>query len=330
MGQLAQGEALQNQQRALQIRQQADMMRRMQQMGAGGTSPTDLLDAYENAALGSGNLDAAEKVSTIKSHLATADKARRDAQAKDAQLAANLFADVKTPEEYATALATYRANGGLAQLPPTYSPQGVKYITDMAVKYTDRSLLEERAAKKKESEARIPLIEAQTKLAETRRIAAEKAGGGKTTQRLQANTKLASSMITNDFMGISQEEAYIKGRQIAERAADLMGANPALKDSEATKQAYQEMKTRGTFAPFTARAAHTGTLAKPAAIPMAGSKVDISKMVTGRYYIAPPGSKYAGQTGKWTGKGLEIVTPGTDTGPDSSEPPAAGTEDEEE
>ena len=165
--------------------------------------------------------------------------------------------------------------------------------------------------------------EAQAKLAEEREVSLRKTGGVRNTANIAANTKLATSLITRDYLlGTDQEAAYIYGRQIAERAADLKASNPALKDSEAVNIAYQEMKQSGLFAPYTPRTGLLGTKDRPAPLPP-----DPGKLVKGRYYVAQPGSPMAGRVGRWNGSKLELVDP--EAGEAPSEAPIEDDDEEE-
>jgi hypothetical protein len=182
-----------------------------------------------------------------------------------------------------------------------------------------RGYAESAAARKK-------YYEAQTNLSKEREAVLRKTGGTKNTANIAANTKLATSLITRDYMlGTDQEAAYIYGRQIAERAADLKATNPALKDSEAVNIAYQQMKQSGLFAPYTPRTGLLGTKDRPAPLPP-----DSSKMVKGRYYVAQPGSPMAGKVGRWNGSKLELVDPEADLLKEAPSEDEVPSEDEEE
>jgi len=97
-----------------------------------------------------------------------------------------------------------------------------------------------------EKETRRDLVKAQTKAAEARAAHVGKAGGSSRAPT-QAQLKSATDMIVRDYLDITPEESRIVGREVAERATDIMASHPGLRATEAMAQAYAEKQQEGAF-----------------------------------------------------------------------------------
>lgn len=97
-----------------------------------------------------------------------------------------------------------------------------------------------------EKEVRRDLVKAQTKAADARAAHVGKVGGSARAPT-QAQLKSATDMIVRDYLDITPEESRIVGREVAERATDIMASHPGLRATEAMAQAYAEKQQEGAF-----------------------------------------------------------------------------------
>lgn len=149
-----------------------------------------------------------------------------------------------------------------------YSPENVKLVQDALANEKD-------VMQAKVNQARVPLLEAQTKTAKAKEaydiertitekearaitikakasaISARDSRTAKTGISAKAppaaQLRIATDMIVRDYQDISPEEARIVGRDIAERASDITAQHPGMRITEAMAQAYGEKQKEGAF-----------------------------------------------------------------------------------
>lgn len=261
-----------------------------QRQGGGGQTPaagqTDLagqLDGMAQTAMDAGLIDKAagiaEKASQIRSHTATA----RSAQAMETERVFKTQIDradatgkwFGNATDDVTWQAAERAYQGVYGKPSPWA--GMSFDLDLAKRIGQQSmqvkdrleqnlqqnaqdqLKELRANEQVEREQKIKLEKARTDLANTRRIALEKSGGGNA-KDVSPVRRMALETLQNDWADMSKSEAGLFADQIAERSKELMKQSPGMKGSEAMTRAYGELKDSDAlygYTPNTARPTKT-------------------------------------------------------------------------
>lgn len=271
-----------------------------QQQGpmAGVNDLADKMDRLANIALSAGlpekAKDYAATGSTMRKNAADIEGKRLETDIKEMDLMSSLLQNVKDPVSWQRANAMYMIQTGKqspwAKLP--YNPQvveqlqlGVASAKDRALTAAAQARTEASRAEVKEREARVPLIKAQTRLAEERRRKLEKAGA---TARIPkaADIRAITDLITKDFGGAAlPEDLRVLARPVAEEMQDLMKQGN-LTHSQAAEQAYQTAKARGDFGGLKPRRLDKGSKANPLPLP------DDAKKLKKNMYYSKGGQTY--------------------------------------
>lgn len=284
------------------------------------SSPTAIasnMDRIAGLAAQTGNLALAEKYATAGSNIRYKDteikKMQQDTLIKNLNLFGSLMDQVNDQQSWQKANATYQFLTGkpspYAQMP--YDPAQIDSVKTGVLNAKERALREAAIARRDATEAteqerltRIPLIKAQTNLANERADALAKKG---TLPLKPANLKAVTDLMTADFPAAMPEELRLRGREIAERAGALLRQNQGMTESEAVTTAYKEAKDGGKLAGLKPISPRPGTAtSNPLKIPMDGDgKPDKSQMKVNMVYdgIGP----YAGKKLMWTGTGFKEI-----------------------
>lgn len=284
---------------------QKRMLELMNQPGGGGQQGpmagvndlADKMDRLANIALASGlpekAKDYATAGSTLRKNSSDISNKKLETDMKEMELMSGLLANVKDQASWQQANAMYMIQTGKAspwaRLP--YNPQvverlqlGVQSAKDRALTAAANARVEATKAEVKERTARLPLIRAQTRLADERRIKLEKAGA---TSRVPKATELRAitDLINKDYAGYVQEDIRVLARPVAEEMQNLMREGN-LTQSQAAMQAYQNAKSRGDFGGLKPTKPDKGSSANPLEIP------DDPKKLKKNMYYTKGGKRY--------------------------------------
>lgn len=312
----------------------------LEQIASGGkpTSITDQFDTLATLAAQSGLVTKAKEMATasalIKAREATQRNQAQQAQlnrlktlAQQAETSAQIFGGSKNAAEWAQANDLFEFNTGQASpfRDVEYSPALVNRINasaltakeraDAAEKATSRGDLKSfRDARLKQHDLERKVREERNRIAKEREERLKKQGGGKTiaAPRTEEVSQIRS-MIVKDFPAF-QDSTDLKEAAfaVASEARALQRTNPALSSSAALAQAYSSALQAGDFAEeggiagFRKKGVYKGRGRTPQTaipIPMSGSKIAADKLVKDKYYVGAGGA-----LGKWTGKGMLLVT----------------------
>lgn len=247
----------------LEAKQKSDMAAAMaeraeQDDGSQPKSLADYMDEMATIAAKTGNIETATKMaakgSEIRQKTADATKKGLDNQLSRWNTSSALLADVNDQASWQRANQAYGMVTGqpspFAELP--YSPELVKTLQTNIQSAKDKALTEAANAQTNVRKAELPLIKARTDFYNARADALGKTGGVKPRA---ADLKAATDLIESQYGSISPEESRIVGRQVVDRAADLLKRNPALTKEQAITRAYHEKRAAGTFAAYRQRPA---------------------------------------------------------------------------
>lgn len=210
-------------------------------------------------------IELATKYSTLKGHEATTAAATARAQAANLQITkakAQWFAtramDIKDPGSWAALNADYARTWNE---PSPYA--GVPYFDGMGEKVaTEAMTVKERMdaaykehTKKSTDEQRRFTRENQTKMREIQRqrleIERQRATAGKKgtvgKPPPAPYTSQAVDLIKRDYLDIEDQDARIKGREIAEQAYAIVQENPNLTPTQAVTRVYLQAAEKGIF-----------------------------------------------------------------------------------
>lgn len=335
----------------MEAQMQRALMSRMSQRAPGGPTedPTTLVDQLGIDALATGNFKLGREFintgSLLRSREATAEF--RAAQVVEIEQRA-LLNKLKRSNEIAGAVRENdQAGYDQALMQMTESgidvrgyPKDVqsgfpvmRRMAESSMTEYQRARLEQQEltnflAEKRESrmeggeQARRPLVQAQTALAEARRarIERDQGAGGTVGSASREDRKEVIGLLKDSKIDLPDEEMVLAARGIASRAKALVKQRRGLDFSQAARIALKEAQDAGDFPetgtwnPLAKAHKYAGGGKTPEtsiAIPTSGTdpktgkpKADASKMVIGRYYTAPDG-----RTVKWTARGAELVTP---------------------
>lgn len=204
--------------------------------------------------------------------------------------------------------------------------QGVSSAKDRATTSAAKARQAASEAATAEREARIPLIKAQTRLADTREQHLRKAGAVGLVPKAE-DVKAVTDLITKEYPSVMPEDARVRARPVAEEALRLM-KQTNLSRSEAANRAYQNAKAAGAFGGLQPGIQRSGSMDKPLDLP-----ADYSKLKANMFYKGK--GAYANKTLLWTGssfvpvgKGPGEISPTADE--EISEGGEPGDETEEE
>jgi hypothetical protein len=303
------------------LSQQSQMLKTMQGGQGQPPSPETLaanMDRMSTAAAGAGLFDKAEKFATagsmIRKNQAEIDTQQAKSNASDLTVLSSILNNPRMPvndqESWQKANMAFqletRKPSPFAKLP--YDPETVGRLQievqtakDAALTNLRNSQAKAADAAEKEHEARLPLIKAQTIVAEQRAANLAKVGSNikpPTSTQLRAVTDL----LVGDFgAALAPEDQRDLSRKPAERVAELMAVDK-LPLSEAAAKAYQEAKERGDFGGIRPKTPMAGTAQKPLEIPDDKTKLRPNMFYQGK-------GKYQGQSLLWTGTGFKVVNP---------------------
>lgn len=291
--------ALESQKRMLELMTQ-------DQTGPAGQKPSmisgadDLagkMDRLAEIALASGlpekAKDYATTGSTIRKNSIEITNKKLETDIKEMDLMSSLLQGVKDPISWQQANAMFLIQTGRqspwARLP--YHPSlveklqmGVASAKDRAQTAAAAARVEASKAEVKEREARVPLIRAQTRLAEERRRKLEKAGATSKIAK-PADIRAISDLAAKDYPGYPPEDIRVLARPVAEEMQDLLKQG-TLTHSQAAQTAYDRAKARGDFGGLKPRRPEKGTVANPLELP-----TDKTKLKKNMYY-QKGGAKY--------------------------------------
>lgn len=320
--------ALESQKRMLELMQSDSRAGGGQAPMAGANDLADKMDRLANIALSAGlpekAKDYAATGSTIRKNAVDLEGKRLETDIKEMDLMSSLLQNVRDPVSWQRANAMYMIQTGKqspwARLP--YNPQVVEQLQMGVASAKDRALTaaasartEASRAEVKEREARVPLIKAQTRLAEERRRKLEKAGA---TTKIPKATDLRaiSDQIARDYPGYLPEDIRTLARPVAEEMLDLLKSGN-LTHSQAATQAYQTAKARGDFGGMKPARLEKGSKASPFALP------DDPKKLKKNMYYSKGGQVYLFD-------GTKFVTQGPITQAEADRMVEEAFEDEEE
>lgn len=193
-----------------------------------------------------------------------------------------------------------------AQLP--YNPrvveelkQGVATAKDRATTNAAKARQAASEAATAEREARVPLIKAQTRLANTREENLRKTGGASLLPKAE-DVRAVSDLIVKEYPSVMPEDARVRARPVAEEAVRLM-KQTNLSRSEAVNRAYQNAKAGGAFGGLQPGIERSGSMDKPLDLP-----ADYSKLKPNMFYKGKGG--YANKVLLWTGSSFVPVGKG--------------------
>jgi hypothetical protein len=324
----------------------AQQQKMLQQMGSNTGEPVTSdtiaanLDKLSVAAVNSGLFDKAEKFanagSTIRRNQADIEEKHSVERVKKLNVFSSILSDPRFPvndeASWQRANAAYQMQTGepspFAKLP--YDPENVGRLQvqiqsakDQALTAAAISRAKAAEAAVKEREARIPLIKAQTVVAEERAAALAKAGS-KLAKIPETQVKVITDLLVNDFGASAEPEVLrVKARPVAERMIELMQTEK-IPQTEAAAKAYQEAKQRGDFGGLRPKMSMTGTQQKPAVMP-----ADKGQLKINMYYQGT--GKYEGKLLLWTGTGFRLAEPAKSVAaaPDLSAEEDTGTSTDE-
>jgi hypothetical protein len=302
MQQMAKG-SIEIQQATMTLAMQQRIMQAMQQQDQGQAGPfaatTDLagkMDVMANIAMESGQPDKAREyataASTMRHQNAQIQNAQVSAAMKDASLVGSLMENVQDQASWQAANLMYQAQTGRpsrwANMP--YSPQLVQRIISMSQTIKDKALTaaaqartQDSIAETAERQARVPLIEAQTRYYDDRDIALRRAGAtGKIPK--SGEIKAITDLMKQEY-DATDEHLRVLARPVAERMVDLM-QKQHLTQSEAAHRAYQEARDRGDFGGMRRSRVIKGSGKDSAmALPISGGKIDRTKLLDNMWYM---------------------------------------------
>lgn len=297
------------------------------------------LDLMANLSMQSGlpaqAKDFAVSASTLRKNSVEIQKDKTASMITELNLVGSLMDNVHDQASWQKANAMYEIQTGkptpYAKMP--YSEELVNQLRTGIMSAKDRALASAAKAREnssealtKEYQARIPLIKAQTRLAEERTIALKKAGAVTKIPK-PSDIKSITDLMTKDFgASLMPEEARVIARPVAERMLEIMKSQ-SITQSQAAMKAYQEAKANGDFGGIRVRTPMGGTLEKPLELPK-----DKSKLKQNMYYKGK--GAYEGKVMLWTGAAFVPVGKGPgeiDTGsddPDDEEDTSDSGDDE--
>ncbi len=292
----------------MELNQQAKML---QNMGAGdGAPPTaealaTQMDRMAAAAAGAGLYDKADKFATtgsvIRKNQAEITNKQNEEIVTNLNLFSSLLDTVSSEEEWQQANQMFTQQTGKPSpwANTAYDPMLVGRLKVGIQSAKDRALIESRkaqtaAAKASEAERkeRLPLIRAQTRVAQERAEALNKAGS--TIKPPKAGQlRMITDLLTQDFGAtLPPEDQRVVSRPVAERMVELLRAEN-LTETEAAHRAYNEAKQRGDFAGIRLRLPMPGTERRPLPIPDDKAKLKVNM------FYEKGGEKFV-----WTGTGF--------------------------
>lgn len=288
---------------AIQLAQQQKMLQMLQQKAIGQpgrSSGNDALgdtiqEMYSMAEMyeATGQLDKAGKLfsqaATMSHNQQEIESARLTGAVKKFNTMASLMEDVTDQASWQRANATYEMATGekspYAQLP--FNPQLVDRIKREVSSAKDKALTKAAAAREKDSmaeaaerRARIPLIQAQTRLADARVDAVKKAGGKNLLPNATDVTQVKEILGAKYGADTTDPETLMVARNIAERKKELQ-VTENLPPSEAAARAVREAQEAGEL-----RGLNTslGNVNRPMVLPPDPKKLKVNK-----WYTTPKG-----------------------------------------
>lgn len=221
-----------------------------------------------------------------------------------------LMQNVHDEQSWKQANAMYQMTMGqptpYAQMPynPTVVEElkaGVATAKDRATTAAQEALKISRQSATDERNARIPLIRAQTALANERTDHLRKSGAVGLIPKA-GDVKAITDLITKDYPSAMPEDARVRARPIAEDVLRIQRTTN-LTQSQAVEKAYQNAKSAGAFGGLRPGVAMSGTLDKPMDLP-----ADYSKLKKNMFYKGK--GNFANKVLLWTGSGFVPVGTG--------------------
>lgn len=298
------------------LQQQAKMIQGMNS-GEAPPKPGELADNLErmsSVASQAGMFDKAEGFakagSQIRKNQSDIEENRFNESVKSINLYSALLKDVTSEDGWKQANALFKLQTGkdspLANQP--FNPEMIGKLQVGLVSAKDQALINATKARERASneqaktqETRRELVKAQTRVANDRAAALEKAGATAFTPKA-GQVKAITDLLVSDFgASLPPEEQRVLARPVAERMVELI-KKEHLSESEAAARAYKEAKDRDDFGGIRARMPMSGTLKRPLTIPE-----DKTKLKPNMYYEGT--GKYKGQTLLWSGTGFRLAKP---------------------
>lgn len=287
----------------LNINAQQKMAQLMSQGGGAGDAPgevdlADSLDKLAEIAIKSGLPEKAAsyagKASTMRKNEAYVMGRQNAVMLKNLSLYSSMLEGVSDERTWKQANAMYAMETGgpspFGAMP--YDPQKVERLKMGVTTAKDRALTRAADARIKatnaeiaERQARVPLIQAQTQLANDRDAALAKAG---TKPPKAGELKAITDLAEKDFGGAGDPartaELRAMSRPVAERMLTLIQTQK-LSQSEAAQRAYQEAKSTGQFGGLKQEKTKPGSVPKqPLELPIVDGKVDRKKVQENLWY----------------------------------------------
>jgi hypothetical protein len=283
------------------------MMDAMSKQGDLGADLPTQLDTLAQLAIRSGSPEQAAEYAKASSGLRKNTALMQDAQVKAVSKKLNILGSlmdgVSDETSWRQANMQYTMETG-EQSPwggMPYSPDMVGKIRNGVASAKDRALTEaakartaDSIAETKERETRVPLLRAQTVLAEKRAAAVGK-NGANLLPKAQ-DVRMIMDLQAQDYNFAGTEDSRVIAEPVAERMVDLMRTE-GLTRSQAAERAYGEAKSDQTYVGLRPRARAKGTLASPLIIPKTEKELRPNMWYMGQ-------GKYAGQLLQWTGDGF--------------------------
>lgn len=224
--------------------------------GTPAVNIADQMDRLATLAGQAGMVETASKLatkgSTVRKNASIANKNALDSQIKDWNTASSLLGEAKDQDSWDLANDMYTFATGkkspFSNRP--YSPELVEQLQNGISSAKDKAITEYNRVHSDTSRAYQDVAQARVRLYNARASAIEKAGGT-TAKEKSPELQAATDLINQDYRNVNPEEARNFGRQITERARDLMRQNPALTRLEATTKAYHEKRSSGAFGAYT-------------------------------------------------------------------------------
>lgn len=284
------------------LESQKRMLELMQGGGAAGgkqqsttsrvTDLADKMDHLAEIAMASGlpekAKDYATAGSTIRKNQATLNDHKLAADIKEMNLMGSLLDSVKDEQSWRQANAMFQMQTGRAspwaRLP--YNEQltdrlrlGVMNAKDRALMRAAQAREDVSEAEVQEKKARVPLINAQRRLADARTEKLKKAGATSVIPKA-SEIKAITDLMFKDFGGsMLPEDARVLARPIAEEMQRLI-KDQEMTQSEAANRAYQNAKARGDFGGYKPRRLDKGSSKNPLPLPD-----DPKKLKSNMYYL---------------------------------------------
>lgn len=337
---------------ALQTQQQ--MMKRMAAMGTGGqtdsTNSSDVIasqmDSMAEMAMQSGRFeeskDYAKTASSIRANQAKITEEQRKLSNQKLKDVSDLLGNVTDANSWRTSINMFQmmhpdeAKDPQVQkiLAMPYSPDTVRNIQNAVQSQKDKAetaaanaRAQAETAAAAEHTARLPLISAQTRVAEDRDAKLQKEGA--VNKAPTSNEIKAVSDLVQEKYNLDSPDELARARNVsrtaAERMKDLMLNNPTMTQAQAAKQAFSEADKRGEFGGLSSvNKAPGGSPGKALTMPARGGRLDPSALRPNQYYKGI--GQYSDKTYLWTGTAFVPV----DTKEGEVSPASGSDEDDDD